>query len=88
MTPERAKYVLANTSYGSLPMAFPRSYQPSGVIHKDGITAEEDQDIRALWKTMPGHTCYNDAVVRIARGQGAPASKEVEEGFAKLQENA
>lgn len=32
-------------------------------------TEEEKSQIMALWKTMPGYTCYYDAVTRITRGE-------------------
>jgi hypothetical protein len=33
-------------------------------------TADERQEIMRLWKTMPGHTCFHDAVLRIIRKGG------------------
>lgn len=33
------------------------------------MTAAEVAEVRALWKTMPGHTSFNDALRRIARGR-------------------
>jgi len=51
-------------------MAFPRKFAyKGGTIHADGITEQEDQEIRALWKTMPGDTCYHHAVRCIAEGE-------------------
>lgn len=72
MTPERAKHIHGRQSYGSLPMAFRRRPDDTHEIVDDGITREEDASIRALWRTMPGHTCYMDAVLRIARGERPP----------------
>lgn len=73
MTPERAQYVYSRRSYGSLPMAFRRRDTDTHSVDPDGITREEDASIRALWRTMPGSTCYMDALLRIARGTVPPA---------------
>ena len=32
-------------------------------------TKEENEEIKAIWRTMPGHTCWYDALCRIAQGQ-------------------
>lgn len=32
-------------------------------------TPEEDKEIRDLWMTMPGYTCWYDALLRISRGE-------------------
>lgn len=32
-------------------------------------TEAEDRVIKALWRTMPGNTCYLDALNRIAKGE-------------------
>lgn len=70
MTPERARYILANTLMGgTLRFAF--------VLHgnrgldnvttfADGITPEEDAAIRAVWRTLPGSSSYYSAVCEIA----------------------
>lgn len=76
MTAERALYILNNKSYGLLRFSFlqrdagGRIYD--SVIHDDGITEEEDAAVKRLWMTMPGTTCYYDAVVRIAKGAEIP----------------
>lgn len=31
-------------------------------------TVLERQEVIDLWDTMPGYTCYNDALTRIAKG--------------------
>jgi hypothetical protein len=77
MTPERAQYVYSRCRLGSLPMAFRRRDTDTNSIDPDGITREEDASIRALWRTMPGSTCYADALLRIARGAVPPAATRV-----------
>ena len=57
MTPDRARYILARCRYGSF---------PTEQTYPDGITREEDAEIRELWKRMPGYTSYADALRRIA----------------------
>lgn len=32
-------------------------------------TQAEDNYIRGVWKTMPGYTCWYDALLRIAKGE-------------------
>lgn len=36
--------------------------------YSDHMTQKEIDYTRALWKTMPGYTCFYDAIVRIANG--------------------
>ena len=69
MTRKRAKDLLARMRYGSFPMAFVPSYQIGGTVDPNGITEDEDRQIKAVWETMPGNTAYVHAVQRIARGQ-------------------
>jgi len=68
MTPERAKHLLnTKTIMGNMRYAFKRDYMlDGGPVHDDGITRDEDTCIKRVWQTMPGHTCYYDALVRIA----------------------
>ena len=33
------------------------------------ITPEEHAAVLAKWETMPGHTCYVDALLRIRNGE-------------------
>lgn len=68
MTPERAEYILSNgLPFGELRMAFvPKSSVGPGVVHPDGITEEEDQYIKAIWRTMPGSSTYYSALCEIA----------------------
>lgn len=69
MTKERAQYILDNPVYGDFRYAFRRRCDHrSKIIHVDGITEEEDRAIKKLWRSMPGSTCYFDAVQHIARG--------------------
>lgn len=55
--------------YGDIPFAFKRSFTSNMLLDPKGITAAEDQEIRELWATMSGSSCYNDALRRIARGE-------------------
>lgn len=69
MTPERARYILDHQTIGG---GFRRSFRqscdgPWSRTYPDGITPEEHAAVVALWRTMPGWTCYADAVRRIAR---------------------
>ncbi len=75
MTPERARYILANTLMGSdYRFAFRRKCNMvDSPIYPDGITEAEHAAVLALWDTMPGSTCYADVVRRIAHGEnGCP----------------
>ena len=38
-------------------------------------TPEEDKEIRDLWLTMPGDSCWHDALLRIARGEEVTAGE-------------
>lgn len=71
MTPERAKFILNNPKIGGdFRFAFRRKCDSAtSILHADGIAVDEDKFIRDVWATMPGHTCYHDALVRIARGE-------------------
>lgn len=70
MTPERARYILANTVYGDFKFAFRRRCcMPDSILHEDGITEDEDAAVRAVWDTLPGDTTYYFAVVLIAQGK-------------------
>lgn len=70
MTKERAQYILENPVYGDFRYAFRRKCDHrSKPLYSDGITEEEDREIKRIWRTMPGHTCYYDAVRRIAIGE-------------------
>lgn len=77
MTPERARFIHSRQSYGSLPMAFRRRPDDSHRVDPEGITREEDASIRALWRTMPGSSCYMDALLRIANGTVPPTPTRV-----------
>lgn len=56
MTKERADEILksGNASFGNY-----RKY----------MTESEIAEINALWNTMPGHTCFYDAICRIYQGR-------------------
>lgn len=62
MTPERARYILAR----SLPHAYRWREDSTEQTYPDGITREEDAEIKELWRRMPGYTSYADALRRIA----------------------
>ena len=68
MTPERAKELINLSSFGELPYAFiPHGSMDTYPVRSCGITEAEWGHVKALWKTMPGHTCFNDALIRIAK---------------------
>jgi len=70
MTPERAKYLLnnPNPSYGELRYAFrrPCCTFADNAVFPDGITREEDKQIRQLWKQLPGWSSYRYVLEKIA----------------------
>lgn len=68
MSKDRAQYILANVGLASaVRMAFRKSCDmPTSRIYPDGITQDEDDDVKRVWNTMPGWTCYMDALRRIA----------------------
>lgn len=66
MTPERARYILSRSRYGSLPHAFRWRDDSTEQTYPDGITREEDAEIKSRWRRMPGYTSYADALRRIA----------------------
>ena len=54
MTAERAKEILKlGAQYSN---------------YSDKMTEAEYREVMALWVTMPGHTCFYDALCRIANG--------------------
>jgi len=72
MTKARARYLLANTKLGGdLRFAFakPSDFQPT--LYEDGITPEEDAEIKALWETMHGSSTYAGALTRISKVAGS-----------------
>jgi len=58
MKRERAMEILAGQSFGQL----------------HGITAAEDAEIKARWRSLPGWTCYADAVAAIAYPERWPSA--------------
>lgn len=69
MTRERAQYILDNPVYGDFRYAFRRKCDHrSKILHVDGITEQEDREIKAVWRSMSGSSCYYDAVQQIAKG--------------------
>ena len=61
MTPERALELMyeSNQRHSFFPK---HRYAPE--------TAEERREVLAMWNTMPGYTCYYDALNRIAKAEG------------------
>jgi hypothetical protein len=59
MTPERALQILHVIEQRS-GMNRKQKYLPE--------TKEEREEIMEVWRNMPKHTCYYDAVVRIVKG--------------------
>lgn len=54
MTKQRASEVLAiGSNYGE---------------YRKHMTETEISEVIALWNTMPGYTCFADAIIRIAKG--------------------
>ena len=68
MTPERARYIIANKlPFGAFRMSHLQSCDgPTVKTYPDGITPAEWAAVVELWRTMPGWTCFSDAVHRIA----------------------
>ncbi len=60
MTPERAKEI----------MELGRQWANPGKY----CTPAEDNEVRDLWLTMPGYTCWYDALLRISNRQSVIAA--------------
>lgn len=58
MTPERAKEIIRQAK--ALANVGPWSNQIDKVISK-----EERLEVNKVWETMPGHTCFVDALYQI-----------------------
>ena len=56
MTPKRAKEIQCQSSQW-----------PYWGAARKFMTEEEISEVTALWDTMPGSTCFNDALNRFAR---------------------
>lgn len=70
MTKERALYILKNRkAYGELKFRFQVIVGNTDELSPDGITFGEHRYIKSVWSVMPGHTCYLDAIIRIAKGK-------------------
>lgn len=70
MTQERAKYIVTHPRlWGATKYSFPDKWRAVEYCDPDGITPEEDADVKALWSKMPGYTCYYDALCEIANGR-------------------
>lgn len=60
----------ARNHYGSLPYAFPRSFEMNGgKIIENGITQHEDYLIKEKWSSMSGDSCYFSALLELQRQQ-------------------
>ena len=74
MTPTRARYILDTMGpFGAIRYAFPLRPSGDNGTHADGITWEENRAVHRLWETMPGTSCYVDALQAIARSEPIPA---------------
>lgn len=74
MTPERAKEIIRLGGFWA--------------NYSAHCTAEEDAEVRALWATMAGSTCWYDALLRIARGEVEEWAHEEAELGRKLRQAA
>ena len=70
MTQERAQFIYNRRGpFSGLPYAFRPACCPSTfAVDPQGITEQEDREIKELWQTMPGYTCYMDAFLRFVKG--------------------
>jgi hypothetical protein len=78
VTPERARYVLAN-GVGPLRSELRFAFYKAGwnrTTYDGGITSKEDFYIMTLWQSMSDDTCYHDVLVRIARGNEDSSKEE------------
>lgn len=57
MTPERAKEILDSGD---------------GFFITRKYTETEFLEVCKLWDTMPGHTCWTDALIRVKNGEEIP----------------
>tara|TARA_Y100000310_G_scaffold338332_1_gene427671 strand:- start:348 stop:566 length:219 start_codon:yes stop_codon:yes gene_type:complete len=67
LTAARIDQIIKGSVFGELPYAFNLSFNRSYRPKADGITLEEDAEIKRVWATMPGNTCYFDALLRIKK---------------------
>lgn len=80
MTPNRAQELLNHMTT----METPRGHKwtmrtiECGNIRKH-MTEGEDAEVRAVWRTMAGHTCYADALRRIATTPSVELTPEGEQ---------
>ena len=64
MTPERARYLIANQLIGGdLRRAF-----PPGRVYDDGMTREEYDSLVSRWLASPGWSTLYGTLCEIARG--------------------
>lgn len=72
MTPERAKYIIANRlPMGELKYAFREPYRlgtGTAPIHNDGITKEEHAFILSRWRQLPGWSSFLYVLELTAKG--------------------
>jgi len=71
MKSSRARELLDKMHAGEIPLAFVPSYAAGAAPRTDpeGLTEAENKVVKEVWSTMPGHTCFMDALRRIAEGQ-------------------
>lgn len=62
MTPERANEIIKEAQSGAA--GAPWSDRLDKVM-----TKEERKEVNQVWDTLPGHTCFVDALYRIANGR-------------------
>ena len=66
MTPERALELMYESNQEC-------SFWPKHLYAPE--TPEERKEVVAMWNTMPGYTCYYDALKRISKGEQIPDCK-------------
>ena len=63
MTSERAQQIIALSVFGEVPMGFSEPCRASTFIpHPDGITREEDAEIKLAWTSLSGGSNYSAAL--------------------------
>jgi hypothetical protein len=72
MTPARARSILAARGpFGSIPFSFARN--GGDTTDPNGVTRDEHAAVVRLWNTLPGSSCYVDALQAIASSEPTPA---------------
>lgn len=69
LTPERAEYLVENTSYDSIKYAFVDKNGCNGrLTHEDGMTLMESKYVMKVWDTLEGNTSFMTAVNLVRSG--------------------